>query len=51
MWFGLAIVLASLWFLGYSVFPVVGGLIHLLLAFAAISILWHFISRRRTTTR
>jgi hypothetical protein len=47
MWFGLAVVLASLWF---SVFPVAGGLIHLLLAFAAISMLWHFISRRRTPT-
>jgi hypothetical protein len=50
MWFGLAVVLVLLWFLGYSVFPVAAGLIHLLLAFAAISLLWHFISRRRTTT-
>jgi len=43
----LAVVLVVAWLLGFSVFNVAGGLIHLLLILAAISILWHFIGGRR----
>ncbi len=50
MFFTLAIVLVVLWLLGFSVFHVAGGLIHLLLLFAVISIVWHFIAGRRTAT-
>jgi ABC-type xylose transport system permease subunit len=42
-----AVVLALVWFLSYSVFSVTGGLIHVLLVLAAVSILWHFIRKRR----
>jgi hypothetical protein len=44
----LAVILVVAWFLGFSVFHVAGGLIHLLLLVAVVSILWHFISGRRT---
>lgn len=48
MFFTLAIVLIVLWLLGFSVFHVAGGLIHLLLLFAIVSVLWHFIGGRRS---
>jgi len=44
----LAVILVVAWFLGFSVFHVAGGMIHLLLLLAVVSILWHFISGRRT---
>ena len=44
----LAVILVVAWFLGFSVFHVAGGMIHLLLLVAVVSILWHFISGRRT---
>jgi hypothetical protein len=44
----LAVVLVVAWLLGFGVFHVAGGLIHLLLLVAVIAILWHFISGRRT---
>jgi hypothetical protein len=44
----LAVILVLAWLLGFSVFHVAGGLWHLLLLFAVIAILWHFISGRRT---
>lgn len=46
----LAVILVVAWFLGFSVFHVAGGMIHLLLLVAVVSILWHFISGRRTVT-
>jgi hypothetical protein len=48
MFVTLAAILVVAWLLGFSVFHVAGGLIHLLLLLAVISILWHFIGGRRT---
>ena len=45
----LAVVLVILWIGGFTVFHVSGFLIHLLLIFAVISIIMHFISGRRAT--
>lgn len=45
----IAIVLIILWALGFFVFPVGGGLIHLLLVIAIIAIIWHFVAGRRRT--
>jgi hypothetical protein len=45
----LGIVLLVLWVLGFVAFHVAGGLIHLLLVFAVISIIWHLITGRRAT--
>ena len=42
-----AIVLFVLWILGFGVFHVAGGLIHILLVLAVISILWRLIAGRR----
>lgn len=47
MFVALAVVLIVAWLLGFSVFHVAGGLIHLLLLLAVISILWHFVTGRR----
>jgi len=44
----LAVVLVLLWIGGFTVFHVSGFLIHLLLIFAVISIIMHFISGRRS---
>ena len=43
----IALVLFVLWILGFGVFHVAGGLIHILLVLAVISILWNLISGRR----
>ena len=43
----IGVVLLVLWLLGFSVFNVAGGVIHILLVLAVISILWHFLSGRR----
>ena len=43
----LAVVLVILWIGGFTVFHVSGFLIHLLLIFAVISVIMHFISGRR----
>jgi len=48
MFWGLALVLFILWILGFGVFHVAGGLIHILLIAAVISIIVHFVSGRRT---
>jgi hypothetical protein len=45
----LGIVLLVLWVLGFLAFHVAGGLVHLLLVFAVISIIWHLITGRRAT--
>lgn len=47
MLFALAVILVVAWLLGVSVFHVAGGVIHLLLLLAVISIVWHFLSGRR----
>lgn len=44
----LAVILAIAWVLGFGVFHVAGGLIHLLLVIAVIVLLVNFISGRRT---
>jgi uncharacterized membrane protein YqjE len=51
MFLTIALVLLVLWALGFFVFPVVGGLVHILLVIAIIAIIWHFIKGRNTTTR
>ena len=51
MFLTIALVLIVLWALGFFVFPVVGGLIHIILVIALISIIWHFIKGRTTTPR
>jgi hypothetical protein len=43
----LAIVLVIAWALGFVVFHVAGGLIHILLVFAVISLILHFVRGRR----
>ena len=48
MFLTIAVVLIILWALGFFIFPIGGGLIHLLLIIAIIAIIWHFVSRRRT---
>ena len=45
----IGIVLFVLWILGFLTFHVAGSLIHLLLIFAVISIVWHLIAGRRAT--
>ncbi|HKV74715.1 MAG TPA: lmo0937 family membrane protein [Gemmatimonadales bacterium] len=45
----LAFILIVAWLLGFGVFHVAGGLIHLLLVLAVISILWHLITGRRSS--
>jgi uncharacterized membrane protein YtjA (UPF0391 family) len=44
----LAIILLVAWLLGFGVFHVAGGLIHLLLVIALVVFLINFISGRRT---
>ncbi len=48
MLFTIAAVLFILWILGFGVFHVAGGLIHLLLVLAVISLLWQLITGRRS---
>jgi hypothetical protein len=43
----IAIILLILWLLGFVVFPVGGGLIHLLLVIAVIVIIFQFVTGRR----
>jgi hypothetical protein len=42
----LFVVLLVAWLLGMSVFHVAGGFIHILLVFAVISLIVHFVRRR-----
>jgi hypothetical protein len=44
----LAVLLVIAWLLGWGVFHVAGGLIHLLLVIAVVVLLINFISGRRT---
>ncbi|MDP9161657.1 MAG: lmo0937 family membrane protein [Acidobacteriota bacterium] len=43
----LFVVLLIAWIMGFSVFHVAGGLIHLLLIFAVISLILHFVRGTR----
>jgi hypothetical protein len=49
MWLILAIVLVVLWLGGFLMFKTAGLLIHLLLLFAVISLIMHFVSGSRAT--
>jgi Family of unknown function (DUF5670) len=51
MFLGIALVIFILWALGFFLFPIAGGLIHILLIIAVIAIIWHFVKGRGTTTR
>lgn len=46
----LAAILLIAWFLGWGVFHVAGGLIHILLVVALVVFLFNFISGRRAGT-
>jgi hypothetical protein len=48
MWLLLALILVILWAGGFFVFHVSGFLIHLLIIFAVISIIIHFITGRNS---
>jgi hypothetical protein len=48
VWMILFIVLLIAWLGGFTMFHVAGGLIHILLVFALISFVLHFIIGRRT---
>jgi uncharacterized protein DUF5670 len=47
IWTILFVVLLIAWIGGFTVFHVAGGLIHLLLVFAVISLILHFVMGRR----
>lgn len=49
MFLTIAIVLLVMWVLGFFIFPIIGGLIHIILMIAVISIIWHFLKARNTT--
>jgi Family of unknown function (DUF5670) len=49
MLLALAVILIVGWVLGFGIFHVAGGLIHLLLVVALISIVWHLFQRRQVT--
>jgi len=48
IWTLLFVVLLIAWVGGFTVFHVAGGLIHLLLVFAVISLILHFVMGART---
>lgn len=50
MFLMIAVVLIALWAAGFLAFHVAGGLIHLLLVVALISIVWHFVAGKSRTT-
>jgi len=49
MFLTIALVLLVLWACGFFLFPLIGGLIHILLIIAVIAIIWHFIKGKPTT--
>ena len=50
MFLGIAVVILIVWALGFFLFSIAGGLIHILLIIAVIAIIWHFVKGRNTTT-
>ena len=49
MFLTIAIILLILWALGFFLFPVVGGLVHIVLVIAVIALVWHFIKGKNRT--
>jgi len=47
IWTVLFVILLIAWLCGFTLFHVAGGLIHLLLIFAVISLILHFVLGRR----
>lgn len=47
MLWGLAVILLILWVLGFSVFHVAGGLIHILIVIAIIVVIYQLVTGRR----
>ena len=47
MFLAIAVILLVLWALGAFIVPVAGGLIHILLVLAVISLVWHLMNGRR----
>ena len=47
MIWALAVVLFILWILGFAVFHIAGGLIHILLVIAVIVLIYQFVTGRR----
>ena len=43
----IAIILFIMWLLGFAVFKVAGGLIHLILVIAVVAFVWNLITGRR----
>ena len=43
----IAVVLLILWLLGWLLFHIAGALIHLLILFAVVALIWHLIQGRR----
>jgi Family of unknown function (DUF5670) len=50
MFIALAIILALAWVLGFSVFHVASAAIHVLIVFAIVSVILHFVRGSRRTT-
>jgi Family of unknown function (DUF5670) len=48
IWTVLFVILLIAWLGGFAVFHVAGGLIHLLLVFAVISLILHFVLGKRS---
>jgi hypothetical protein len=46
MFITIFVILVVLWLLGFFAFHIAGGLIHLLLIIALISLVWHFVRGR-----
>ncbi len=49
IWTVLFVILLVAWIGGFTVYHVAGGLIHLLLLFAVISLILHFVMGKRST--
>jgi hypothetical protein len=49
IWTVLFVILLIAWIGGFTVYHVAGGLIHLLLLFAVISLILHFVVGKRAT--
>jgi uncharacterized protein DUF5670 len=50
MFAALAVILLVAWMLGFIVFHVTGGLIHLLLVVALVAFIWQLVAGRRSTS-
>ena len=51
MFLTIAVILLILWGLGFFVFAIGGGLIHIVLVIALIAFIWHFLKGRHSTAR